>query len=204
MAANDWRAIQWLTPGLGIKRWGLLALLGLAAAIAGASFATAYLSVDLGLTITEMFAPWGYSVDPVALGIALLMAGVILVVIGLRGTLQAVERAFANAPQGKDFLEAALHKRKLSQGEYVVALGGGTGLSTMLRGLKGYSSNITAVVTMADDGGSSGVLRESGMLPPGDLRNCMTALADAEPLMTELFQHRFEGLGALQGHSFGN
>ncbi len=202
--ARDWRAMQWLTIGLGIKRWGLLALLGLLAAGIGASLSTAYLSVDLGLSIAEMFAPLGYAVDPVALGIAFLSGGAMLVIIGLRGTLKAVERAFANERQGKDFLEAALHKRKLSQGERVVALGGGTGLSTMLRGLKEYSSNITAVVTMADDGGSSGVLRESGMLPPGDLRNCMTALAEAEPLMTELFQHRFEGMGALKGHSFGN
>jgi uncharacterized cofD-like protein len=85
-----------------------------------------------------------------------------------------------------------------------VALGGGTGLSTMLRGLKEYSSNITAVVTMADDGGSSGMLREHGILPPGDLRNCIAALAEAEPAMTELFQHRFEGLGPLKGHSVGN
>lgn len=202
--ARDWRAVQWLTPGLGIKRWGLLALLGLLAAGIGTSLATAYLSVDLGLLIAESFAPLGYAVDPVAVGITLLTGGVILVVVGLRGTMKAVERTFAHAPQGKDFLEAALHKRKLSQGENVVAIGGGTGLSTMLRGLKEYSSNITAVVTMADDGGSSGVLRESGMLPPGDLRNCMAALAEAEPLMMELFQHRFEGMGALKGHSFGN
>ncbi len=201
---RDWRAIQWLTPGLGIKRWGVWALLGLLFAIVGASLATAYLSVDLGLMLSEMAAMRGYALDPVALGVALLATGVVLVAVGLHGTLQAVERAFRNAPQGKDFLEAALHKRKLSQGEFVVALGGGTGLSTMLRGLKEYSSNITAVVTMADDGGSSGILRESGMLPPGDLRNCMTALADAEPLMTGLFQHRFEGMGALRGHSLGN
>ena len=203
-SSQDWRAIQWLTVGLGIKRWGVLALLGLLLAVAGASLATAYVSVDLGLLISEMASMRGYALDPVALGVALLTAGAILVVVGLRGTLQAVERAFARAPQSKDFLGAALHQRRRSQGERVVAIGGGTGLSTMLRGLKEYSSNITAVVTMADDGGSSGVLRESGMLPPGDLRNCMTALADAEPLMTDLFQHRFEGMGALRGHSLGN
>ncbi len=202
--ARDWRAVQWLTIGLGIKRWGLLTFAGLLAAGLGASLTLAYVSVDAGLFIAETFAPLGYAVDPVAVGITLLTVGVICVIFGLRGTLKAVERAFSNAPQGKDFLGAALHKRKLTQGENVVALGGGTGLSTMLRGLKEYSSNITAVVTMADDGGSSGVLRESGMLPPGDLRNCMAALADAEPLMTELFQHRFEGMGALKGHSFGN
>lgn len=87
----------------------------------------------------------------------------------------------------------------------VVALGGGTGLSTLLRGLKEYTSRITAIVTVTDDGGSSGRLRsEMGMLPPGDIRNCLVALADAEPLMKELFDYRFAGDGPLAGHSFGN
>lgn len=205
-APRDWRAIKWLTPGIGIKRWGLLALLGLACAIIGAALATALVSVDLGLYVSAwLYARSGYLLDPVALGIALLTGGFISVVIGLRGTLKAVERAFSgNSSERADFLETALRRRKLELGEKVVAFGGGTGLSTMLRGLKEYSSNITAVVTMADDGGSSGMLREEGMLPPGDLRNCMAALAEAEPLMMQLFQHRFEGLGALKGHSFGN
>jgi uncharacterized cofD-like protein len=87
----------------------------------------------------------------------------------------------------------------------VVALGGGTGLSTLLRGLKHYTSSITAIVTVTDDGGSSGRLRaEMGVLPPGDIRNCLVALADAEPLMKELFDYRFNGPGPLAGHSFGN
>jgi uncharacterized cofD-like protein len=116
-----------------------------------------------------------------------------------------VERVYANSnSRSGDFLETALRQREMDKGERVVAIGGGTGLSTMLRGLKAYSSNITAVVTMADDGGSSGKLREEGMLPPGDLRNCIAALADTEPLMEELFQYRFRGLGPLQGHSLGN
>jgi len=87
----------------------------------------------------------------------------------------------------------------------VVAIGGGTGLSTLLRGIKKYTGNIVAIVTVADDGGSSGRLREEyRVLPPGDIRQCLTALAETEPLMTELFQHRFGGEGALAGHSFGN
>jgi len=89
-------------------------------------------------------------------------------------------------------------------GPKIVAIGGGTGLSTMLRGLKAFSSNITAVVTVADDGGGSGVLRhELGMLPPGDIRNCILALADTEPLMEQLLQYRFKE-GNLKGQSFGN
>jgi uncharacterized cofD-like protein len=87
----------------------------------------------------------------------------------------------------------------------VVALGGGTGLSTLLRGLKRYTSSITAIVTVTDDGGSSGRLRaEMGVLPPGDIRNCLVALADAEPLMKQLFDYRFNGQGPLAGHNFGN
>ncbi len=86
----------------------------------------------------------------------------------------------------------------------IVALGGGTGLSTMLRGLKKYSRNLTAVVTMSDDGGGSGILRQDlGMLPPGDIRNCLLALADIEPTMEKLFTYRFDD-GILRGQSFGN
>jgi uncharacterized cofD-like protein len=98
-----------------------------------------------------------------------------------------------------------LNRRRLNRGPKIVTVGGGTGLSTLLRGLKQYSSNITAIVTVADDGGSSGRLRrEIGVLPPGDLRNCLAALADEEKLLTELFQYRFQAGDGLIGHSFGN
>lgn len=93
---------------------------------------------------------------------------------------------------------------RLEKGPKIVVIGGGTGLSTMLRGLKEYSSNLTAVVTVADDGGGSGVLRQDlGMLPPGDIRNCILALADTEPVMEKLLQYRFTE-GMLKGQSFGN
>jgi uncharacterized cofD-like protein len=97
------------------------------------------------------------------------------------------------------------HDRKaLYEGPKIVAIGGGTGLSTMLRGLKAYTSNITAVVTVADDGGGSGVLRQDlGILPPGDIRNCILALANTEPVMQQLLQYRFKE-GILKGQSFGN
>ena len=89
-------------------------------------------------------------------------------------------------------------------GPHIVAIGGGTGLSTMLRGLKKYTSNLTAIVTMADDGGGSGVLRtDLGMPPPGDVRNCLQALANAEPIMEQLINYRFPE-GTLAGQSFGN
>jgi uncharacterized cofD-like protein len=103
-------------------------------------------------------------------------------------------------------------QRKRKQGPKVVALGGGTGLSALLKGLKTYTDHITAIVTVADDGGSSGKLRrELGVLPPGDFRNCIAALADDEALTTQLFQYRFptphrdaDTEHTLDGHSFGN
>lgn len=198
------RALKWLTVGIGIKRWVFFTLIGLVLATVGAALSTAFIAVDLSLLVVEWISENTHALlDSVAVGIAFLIAGVLLVAIGLRGTFKAVERAYAG--QGReDFLETALRRRKLEHGERTVALGGGTGLSTMLRGLKNYSSNITAVVTMADDGGSSGLLRKEGMLPPGDLRNCIAALAETEVLMEELFQHRFSGMGALKGHSLGN
>jgi uncharacterized cofD-like protein len=105
----------------------------------------------------------------------------------------------------EELIDVLLNHRRLHRGPKIVAIGGGTGLSTLLRGLKTYSANITAIVTVADDGGSSGRLRrEIGVLPPGDIRNCLAALASEEKLLTELFQYRFRAGDGLTGHSFGN
>lgn len=94
--------------------------------------------------------------------------------------------------------------QQLEKGPKIVAIGGGTGLSTMLRGLKQYTKNLTAIVTVADDGGGSGMLRrEMGMLPPGDIRHCMESLANVEPIMERLLTYRFKD-GSLSGQSFGN
>ncbi|MCG8529394.1 MAG: YvcK family protein, partial [Desulfovibrionales bacterium] len=104
----------------------------------------------------------------------------------------------------ESLVELVFQKRQLRRGPKIVAFGGGTGLSTLLRGLKEYTANITGVVTMSDDGGSSGILRDDlGILPPGDIRSCLVALADTEPMMECLFQYRFTE-GDLKGHSFGN
>lgn len=100
--------------------------------------------------------------------------------------------------------EQKIYRGPSGKGPRIVAIGGGTGLSTMLRGLKRCTNNLTAIVTVADDGGGSGVLRqELGMLPPGDIRNCLEALANVEPLMSELLHYRFTE-GSLKGQSFGN
>jgi len=109
------------------------------------------------------------------------------------------------APQGGNLVDQIYNYRYRQRGPKIVAVGGGTGLSTLLRGLKKFTTNVTAIVTVADDGGSSGRLRrELGVLPPGDFRNCIVALADAEPLMAKLFQYRFGKGSDLEGHSFGN
>ena len=113
--------------------------------------------------------------------------------------------AFVSPPSDESIVDTIYNYRYLARGPKIVAIGGGTGLPVLLRGLKEYTSNLTAIVTVADDGGCSGRLRrELGVLPPGDVRNCIAALAEAEPLMTRLFQYRFNEGAGLEGHSFGN
>lgn len=141
------------------------------------------------------------------IGGAMLALGIYMIYTGIMGF---VKRMVATLNPGlkseSDMVNTFVRKQQLAQGPRVVALGGGTGLSTLLRGLKQHTSNITAVVTVTDDGGSSGKLvKEMGIIPPGDIRNCLVALADAEKLMTDLFQHRFKNAsGSLSGHSLGN
>lgn len=132
------------------------------------------------------------------------LIGVLLIIWGQTRSLGAITEVLM--PEGdEELIDRLMTHRRLHRGPRIVVIGGGTGLSTLLRGLKTYSANITAIVTVADDGGSSGRLRrEIGVLPPGDIRNCLAALADEEKLLTELFQYRFRAGDGLVGHSFGN
>lgn len=200
--------LRWLEPGLGIKRWVGLMAVGIFLVSTGVALIvdvkllgvlelTVIRAVDLAYVVT------GHAISPVVGGIALLLLGVAVIVHGLRETIRSIVGVFL--PRGDPRLvELIVQQRQLQRGPKIVVLGGGTGLSTLLRGLKKMSTNLTAVVTVFDDGGSSGRLRrEQGILPPGDIRNCLVALAEAEPLLTRLFEHRFRG-GALDGHSFGN
>lgn len=172
-----------LLPGLKVKRFMLVVAVGFAAT--GAEVARWW--------VRPLALSW-----PANLGI--LLGGMMLVLLGTWGLGRTITDLL-----GSDKWAGVLYsRRQLARGPKIVALGGGTGLPVVLRGLKQYTSNLTAVVTVADDGGSSGRLRgDLGVMPPGDIRNCMVALADTEPLMEELFQHRFE-TGELKGHSFGN
>ena len=129
-------------------------------------------------------------------------SGVLGIVYAMSRWLSSLTRATRAGEHG---LLDSLLVRRLEQGYKIVAIGGGTGLSTLLRGLKRRTTNLTAVVTVSDDGGSSGRLqKELGVLPPGDVRNCLVALADDEALVTDLFRYRFEEGEGLSGHSFGN
>lgn len=138
-------------------------------------------------------------------GGAMIIAGGYLLYIAIRGVLREVMRIL-NPGQAGNIAGTFWKQQVLAAGPNIVALGGGTGLSTLLRGLKSKSSRITAIVTVSDDGGSSGrLIADKKMLPPGDIRNCLVALADSDKLMADLFQHRFEGAsGSLSGHSTGN
>lgn len=138
-------------------------------------------------------------------GGVLMVSGGYFIFRGVRGFFRKLG-SVAATPGRNALVTGYLKRQQLARGPRIVALGGGTGLSTLLRGLKQYSSNITAVVTVTDDGGSSGRLsRDLGIIPPGDMRNCLVALADAEKRMTDLFQYRFSSVsGPLSGHSIGN
>lgn len=191
----------WLTPGLKVKRWLFLTFTGI-------------FLLALGLAIMFNLHPVNFSIQflrtlatilPAELsGTFVIVAGFLLIFMGWKKANRSIFEAIL--PQNREkVLEALYRKNKLSRGPKIVAIGGGTGLSTILRGLKKVTNNLTAVVTVGDDGGSSGRLREEmGVLPPGDIRNCIAALADEEKLVTELFQYRFKQGEGLEGHSFGN
>ncbi len=199
-----WRrsAWKWLVPGLGVKRWLVLLFFGIMVLALGIDYLLVNLYrqqavPDYFYYLTLQFIP--------RLGRAALMGvlGVASIVVALVQLNRTMLSPFVQ-PGDEPVVEKMMRHRQRAQGVRVVAIGGGTGLSTLLRGLKKYTSNVTAIVTVADDGGSSGRLRhELGVLPPGDFRNCIAALADSESLTTQLFQYRFNE-GGLDGHSFGN
>lgn len=193
------RTVGWLYPGLRVKRWILLLTAGLAAISLG-------IMLIANLWVFDLIGSLGGGPRrATVVGIAVAVAGFLVVALALRQLVRSV--AIALHPEAESRLvDLMLSQRRLQVGPRVVAVGGGTGLSALLRGLKQCTTNLTAIATVADDGGSSGRLRENmGVPAPGDIRNCLVALADSEPLMTELFQYRFNGeSGELHGHSFGN
>ncbi|HET7010534.1 MAG TPA: gluconeogenesis factor YvcK family protein [Anaerolineales bacterium] len=202
-SASRWRTLgRWLQPGLGVKRWLLVMVLG--TALIGLGLAVLLLDLYRANPESPLLAFLSLRALPRALRAALLASAglgmLYLAVFRLNRTLLAPYMR-----KGKAVVDAVAEHRRLGRGPKVVAIGGGTGLSTLLRGMKTRTGNLTAVVTVADDGGSSGRLRRSlGLPPPGDVRNCLAALSDDEDLLTQLFQYRFPGGDELEGHSFGN
>lgn len=203
---NFRQSLRWLTPGLGVKRWLLIILLGIT-----------LLGVGLAILILDIYrsAPetwWLPIISTASLRFLprILRAvifggfGVALIIAGMWGVNHSLLAPFVKP--GSRVVDALAGHRRRERGPRIVAIGGGHGQSNLLRGLKEYTHNITAIVTVADDGGSSGRLRKSlGILPPGDIRNCLAALSSDEAMLTQLFQYRFaNGSSGLDGHSFGN
>lgn len=199
------RLFKWLSPGLFIKRWLLLSAGGFVLAVIGTAIWSKLTPIYRLLSFTSELLEFLTTVVPNYIsGPIVLVAGIFLIYWGQSRTVGSITDVLG-VDKDKGLVDMLLDRRRLNRGPKIVVVGGGTGLSTLLRGLKEYSSNITAIVTVADDGGSSGRLRrEIGVLPPGDIRNCLAALADEEELLTELFQYRFKAGDGLIGHSFGN
>jgi len=209
LVAQFWQEVlsilRWFVPGLGVKRWFLLILAGVTT-----------LGVGLAILLLNIYRT---ATVPILQGILAIISlealprplrvlffgclGVGMIAWGIAGLNHSLLAPFLRP--GIRLVDQVSDYRRRERGRRIVAIGGGHGLSTLLRGLKQYTSNLTAVVTVADDGGSSGALRRTlGVLPPGDIRECLAALSDDETVLSQLFQYRFSGDSGLDGHSFGN
>jgi uncharacterized cofD-like protein len=187
--------VRLLRIGLGIKRWVLIAGLGIGVCAIGLAFVTKNL---LSLS-TPNLLPWHME------GVIVFALGIGLILLAMYGLYKSLGPLLLRYTSINELARTIYTRRSLERGPHIVAIGGGTGLSVLLSGLKAHTDNITAIVTVADDGGSSGRLRrELGVMPPGDFRNCLVALSDDEGLVAELFQYRFDQGDGLEGHSFGN
>jgi uncharacterized cofD-like protein len=199
------RILRWFIPGIGVKRWVIVILAG-----------TTLLALGLAVLVLDVYrtAPttWWLPIisflslrflDRTLRAIIFGTIGLGLISYGIIRLNRTLLKPFMIP--GRNVLDTVTDFRKRERGPRIVVIGGGTGLSALLRGLKEYSRNITAIVTVADDGGSSGEIRKSiGILPPGDIRNCLAALSNDEELITQLFQYRFAADMGLNGHSLGN
>lgn len=204
---DEFREIaRWFAPGLGIKRWFLFIMAGIT--LLGVGFAMFLLDLyrtdSTNETLLTILSYASLRFLPRILRILIFGGiGVWLVGYGILRLNRSLLRPYLRT--GRVLLDDLTDYQRRKRGPRIVAIGGGHGLSNLLRGLKEYTRNLTAVVTVADDGGSSGRLRaDFGILPPGDIRNCLAALSNDEQMLTQLFQYRFSGAGDLSGHSFGN
>lgn len=193
--------VGWLIPGLNVKRWLFLIFLGSILMTLGCLI---IFDVRPIYQIMELIRKAALILPTEIIAVIIIFIGAIVFFNGWKKTTLSIIDLDPSR-RSNSLLENLYRRNKLNKGAKVVAIGGGTGLSMLLKGIKKYTNNITAVVTVGDDGGSSGRLREDmGILPPGDIRNCIAALADDDDLITELFQYRFKKGDGLEGHSFGN
>ena len=191
-SSNITSVLRLLRPGIRIKRWVILWILGIS-----------FLSIGIGYFATRIdpsssfdFLPWHLE------GVILLFAGCLIIATSIFGLYKTISILIPTLGNISDALYTNLSREK---GPNIVVIGGGTGMSVLLKGLKQHTDNLTAIIGVADDGGSSGRLRrELGVIPPGDFRNCIVAMSDEESLLPELFQYRFTEGEGLKGHSFGN
>jgi uncharacterized cofD-like protein len=196
--------LKWLRPGLHVKRWLVLFVAGTVFTALGIAYIAIHFYRQEPFPAVVYYVTLQF-IDQVWRGILFITVGTLLGVVSFWQLSRSLLSPFITSGQSVSLVDLVYRARYLDKGPRIVTVGGGTGLSTLLRGLKKYTDHLTAVVTVADDGGSSGRLRrELGVLPPGDFRQCIAALAEAEPLMTELFQYRFDQGTGLDGHSFGN
>ena len=187
--------LRLLYPGVGLKRWAAIGALG----VIGCSTGMAFLLRKLFALPFPDFLPWYFE------GFLMLGAGVGFILLSMYGFYKTLTPFMARSQPIDSLADSIYNRWHRGRGPRIVTIGGGTGLSVLLRGLRKHTDNLTAVITVADDGGSSGRLRrELGALPPGDFRNCLVAMSEDEPLLAELFQYRFEDGDGLKGHSFGN
>lgn len=202
------RLLKWFYPGMNIKRWLFLFSCGVIISALGVALCLNYefiRAIEELLQQMIYFAMGNhYHAISVVVGTTIFFVGLLIMFVATQKLVHSIIDHLLPG-QGNQIMERIFEQSKLKKGLNITVVGGGTGLSVLLRGLKRISSNCTAVVTVADDGGSSGKLREElGILPPGDLRHCLVALADTEPLMAKLMQHRFADTSCFSGHSFGN
>ncbi len=189
------RFLRLLHPGVGLKRWALIGAIG----VAFCSIGLAYLIRKFFSVGFPDFLPWYFE------GFLLLGVGGGAILLSMYGYYRALSPLFMRSKSIDAVADTVYNRWSRGRGPKVVAIGGGTGQSVLLRGLRLHTDNLTAIITVADDGGSSGILRrELGVLPPGDFRNCLVALSEDETLLADLFQYRFDEGSGLKGHSFGN
>ena len=194
---TSWWAVlrDMMQVGLGLKRWLLIGACGVALC-----------AVGMAVVLKNVFSLFLPNVLPWHLeGLTVGVLGVVMMALGVYGLYRSLGPLVLRQQGVNSLTSTIITRRTRERGPKVVAIGGGTGLSMLLRGLKTYTDNITAIITVADDGGSSGRLRrELGLIPPGDFRNCLVALSEEEGVVADLFQYRFDQGGGLKGHSFGN